>query len=106
MGGKAGVCAGDPLDPSARKAAGLGKSARRHLQRNQELLPQNLAGMHRLELLGHCRVPLLDHDPIRLNRIMISSLCLSMISNREIALAYSAHSIAFGLLRLRSPALA
>jgi hypothetical protein len=42
----------------ARQAAGLGKSARRHFQRNQELLFQNLAGMHGLELLGHCRVSL------------------------------------------------
>src|SRR5258708_3216002 len=58
IGGNAGLFAGDPLDPSARQAARLGKSARRHLQRNQELLPQNLTGMHRLELLGHCRVSL------------------------------------------------
>ena len=56
IGGNAGLFAGDPLDPCARQAAGLGKSARRHFQRNQELLPQNLTGMHGLELLGHCRV--------------------------------------------------
>src|ERR1700680_211528 len=56
IGSNAGPFAGDPLDPCARQAAGLGKSARRHFQRNQELLPQNLTGMHGLELLGHCRV--------------------------------------------------
>src|SRR5258708_33111319 len=76
IGADASLFAGDPLDPSARQAAGLGKSARRHLQRNQELLPQNLAGMHRLEVLGHLPVPLLPHDPIKLNRIMIPSLSL------------------------------
>src|ERR1700730_2253054 len=42
IGGNAGLFAGDPLDPCARQAAGLGKSARRHFQRNQELLPQSL----------------------------------------------------------------
>src|SRR5690349_8737008 len=35
--GYAGLFAGDPLDPSARQAASLGKSAGRHFQRNQEL---------------------------------------------------------------------
>src|SRR5258708_5006583 len=53
IGGNAGLFAGDPLDPCARQAAGLGKSAPRHFQRNEELLPQNLTGMHGLELLGH-----------------------------------------------------
>src|SRR5689334_11382973 len=38
IGGNAGLFAGDPLDPCARQAAGLGESTRRHLQRNQELL--------------------------------------------------------------------
>src|SRR5713226_9218248 len=56
IGGNAGPFAGDPFDPCARQAANLGKSARRHFQRNQELLPQNLTGMHGLEFLGHCRV--------------------------------------------------
>src|SRR6202521_2554716 len=56
IGANAGLFAGDPLDPCARQAAGLGKSARGHFQRNQEFLPQNLTGMHGLELLGHCRV--------------------------------------------------
>src|ERR1700674_4730379 len=56
IGGNAGLFAGDPPARWGRKAAGLGKSARRHFQRNQELLPQNLTGMHGLELLGHCRV--------------------------------------------------
>ena len=50
---------GGTNEAAARQAAGLGKSARRHFQRNQELLPQNLTGMHGLELLGHCRVLLL-----------------------------------------------
>ena len=59
IGSNAGLFAGDPLDPSARQAAGLGKSPRRHFQRNQELLPQNLTGMHGLELLGHLSCPLL-----------------------------------------------
>jgi hypothetical protein len=56
IGGNAGLLGGDALDPSARQAASLGQSTRRHLQRNQELLPQNLSGMHGLELLGHRRV--------------------------------------------------
>jgi hypothetical protein len=30
--------------------------ARGHFHRNEELLPQNLAGMHGFELLGHCVV--------------------------------------------------
>src|SRR5882724_6048175 len=52
IGGNSSLLAGDTFDPRARQAASLGKSTRRHLQRNQELLPQNLSGMHRLELLG------------------------------------------------------
>ena len=35
------------------KAQTLVKSVRRHFDRNEELLPQNLTGMHGLELLGH-----------------------------------------------------
>src|SRR5262245_707201 len=49
----AGLFAGDPFDSCPRQAADLGKRARRHLERNEELLPQNLTGMHGLELLGH-----------------------------------------------------
>jgi hypothetical protein len=56
IGGDASLLAGNPLDPSARQTANFGKSARRHFERNKEFLPQNLTGMHRLELLGHCGV--------------------------------------------------
>ena len=63
IGGNAGLFAGDAFDPRARQAASLGKSPRRHLQRNQELLPQNLSGMHGFELLGHCRVPSSSGSP-------------------------------------------
>src|SRR5208337_1331109 len=56
IGGNAGPFAGDPLESRARQAASLGESARRQIQRNQELFSQNLTGMHGLELLGHCRV--------------------------------------------------
>src|ERR1700686_5555071 len=38
IGGNAGLSARDPLDPCARQAAGLSKSARGYFQRNQELL--------------------------------------------------------------------
>src|SRR5438132_7222291 len=46
IGGNAALFAGDPLHSRARQAAGLGKSARRDFERNQEFLAQNLAGMH------------------------------------------------------------
>src|SRR6516164_5004610 len=55
IGGNAGLFVGDPLDSRSRQAAGLGKCACRHFERNQELLPQNLTGMHGLEFFGHCR---------------------------------------------------
>ena len=42
IGGNAGLFAGDPLDSGSRQTADPGKRTRRHLQRNQELLPQNL----------------------------------------------------------------
>ena len=42
IGGNAGLFAGDPFDPCARQATGLGKERSPHFQRNQELLPQNL----------------------------------------------------------------
>jgi len=38
IGGNAALFAGDALDPSARQAAGLDESVRRHFQWNQELL--------------------------------------------------------------------
>src|SRR5262249_57119284 len=56
IGGNAGLFSGDPLDPSARRAPGLGKSARPHPQREEGLLPQNLPRMPWLELLCQCRV--------------------------------------------------
>src|SRR5205814_3739672 len=57
IGRNTGLLAGNPLDPSPRQAADLGKSARRHLERNEKFLPQNLTGVHGLELLGHLRRP-------------------------------------------------
>lgn len=53
VGGYPGLFVGDPLDSRPRQAADPGKSARRHLERDEELLAQNLAGMHGLELPGH-----------------------------------------------------
>jgi hypothetical protein len=51
IGCNARLLAGDPLNSRSRQAADLGKSARRHFERNKELLPQNLPRMHGLELL-------------------------------------------------------
>ncbi len=55
------------------RAAALGARERRHRDglRDQQHVAQVVSGVASFALL--------DHDPIRLNRIMISSLCLSMI---------------------------
>jgi hypothetical protein len=39
IGRNAGLLAGDPLDSRPRQAADLGKSACRHFEQNEELLP-------------------------------------------------------------------
>ncbi len=57
IGGDAGLFARDPLDSGSRQATDLGKSASRHCERDEELLTQNLAGMHGLKLLGHYDFP-------------------------------------------------
>ena len=63
VGRNTGLLIGDPLNSRARQAADLGKSAGRHFERNEELFPQNLAGMHGFELPGHCNRPLVVvHD--------------------------------------------
>jgi hypothetical protein len=64
----AGLLAGDPLDSRPRQAADLGKSACRHFERNEKLLPQNLAGMHGLQLLGHRTVLLVVVHDLDLRR--------------------------------------
>jgi hypothetical protein len=62
IGRNAGLLADDPFDPSPRQAADLGKSARRNLERNEEFLSQNLAGVHGLELPGHYMFLMVVHD--------------------------------------------
>ena len=73
------------------KAQTLVKSVRRHFDRNEELLPQNLTGMHGLELLGHVASfrrpnkahPKLVGDPGRVLPRAIAVQCLKTVARRR-----------------------